>query len=90
MGADSHSGESSQIRVATVKVGTLLYDNRQGLGVSWKAIEILKPCEERGIHIIGVQESRAARTQCIETGPFTRLIAAGQNGQAGVELWING
>ena len=87
---DSKSREVTHIQLATVNVGTLLYDNEQGSGVSWKAVEIIKQFEERSIHIVGVQESRSARTHCVETGPFVRLIVAGTQGQAGVELWING
>ena len=40
--------------------------------------------------MIGVQESRARSSRCLEMGPFTRIIAAGDNGQAGTELWMNG
>ena len=40
--------------------------------------------------MIGVQESRARSSRCLEMGPFTRIIAAGENGQAGTELWMNG
>jgi exonuclease III len=77
-----------KLLLATVNVGTLHYDNNRGAGVSCKVVEVLKQFEEKGIQIIGIQEGRAAKTQCVETGPFTRFIAAGKQGHLGVELWI--
>ena len=50
----------------------------------------LRQFEENGTHIIEVQESRAGHTQCIASEPFTRMIVAGERGNAGVELWVNG
>ena len=75
---------------ATVNVGTLEYGSGDGQGVSWKVVELLHQIEAKGIHIVGVQESRARKTRCLEMGPFTRIIVAGEQGQAGVELWLNG
>lgn len=84
------SFRSAKIRIATANVGTMSYGSEQGQGVSSKAMELLRQFEENGVHIIGVQESRANRTQCVENGPYTRMIVAGEKGNAGVELWING
>ena len=82
--------DSAKIKVATANVGTMLYDSERSPGVSSKAMELLRQFEENEVHIIGVQESRANKTQCIESGPYTRMIVAGEKGNAGVELWVNG
>ena len=82
--------QRAEIKIATANVGTMLYGSDHEQGVSCKAMELLRQFEEKGVHIIGVQESRASRTQCIDTGPYTRLIVAGERGNAGVELWVNG
>ena len=81
---------SVTLKFATANVATMAYGTERGEGVSVKALEILRQFEENQVHIIGVQESRARRSQCVENGPYTRLIAAGECGNAGVELWING
>ena len=72
------SFRSAKIRIATANVGTMSYGSEQGQGVSSKAMELLRQFEENGVHIIGVQESRATRTQCVENGPYTRMIVAGE------------
>ena len=56
---------------------------------SIKANELLQQCQQEGIHIFAIQESRAATSRTLTNGPFTRYIAKGSQGQAGVELWIN-
>ena len=81
--------QSATLVMATVNVGTLKYGSGDGQGVSWKVVELLHQIEHKGIHIVGVQESRARASGCVEMGPFTRIIAAGERGQAGVELWLN-
>ena len=86
----SHRELPVALKFATANVATMAYEKDRGDGVSLKAMEILRQFEETKVHIIGVQESRAKRSQCIESGPYTRLIAAGDGGHAGVELWING
>ena len=46
--------------------------------------------QDAEITIVGIQESRARSNGQHNHGPFTCLVAAGDKGQAGVELWING
>ena len=80
---------SRSIQIATVNVGTLGYGDASEMSVSGKAIELMRQFEEADIQVVGVQESRAKVSATVESGSFTRIIAAGRQGQAGVELWIN-
>eukprot|EP00435_Cladocopium_sp_Y103_P047607 s1949_g14.t1 len=79
---------SKMLTMATANVGSMDYGTDLS-GVSIKTQELLKQFCDAEIHFIGIQESRARKTQYILQGPFARYIAAGTNGQAGVELWIN-
>ena len=79
--------KSVRPRFATMNVGTMDYGG-QGNSCSLKANEILRQCQEECFHIIGVQETRSRESKLVTNGPFTRLISRGDNGQAGVELWI--
>ena len=79
----------AKLTFATVNVRTLEYGSGDGSSVSWKVNELLHQFANNGIHIIGVQESRARVSSCVSMGPFMRLISAGVQGQAGVELWLN-
>eukprot|EP00435_Cladocopium_sp_Y103_P042136 s1102_g11.t1 len=75
------------IKMATANVGSMNYDGVSG-SVSLKANELMHQFQKEGVHIVGIQESRAKQDQFLSQGPFARYIAAGRNGQAGVELWI--
>ena len=57
--------------------------------VTHKAAELMQQFSEANLHFIGVQESRARSNGRTQHGPFACLVSAGNNGQAGVELWIN-
>ena len=61
-----------------------------GAGVTYKAAELMQQFLNEGVTVIGVQETRARTSGLHSHGPFTCLVSAGDNGQAGVELWING
>jgi len=80
--------QTHRIRFATANVGTLDYRGNVSC-CSIKANELLQQCQQEGIHIFAIQESRAATSRTLTNGPFTRYIAKGSQGQAGVELWIN-
>ena len=86
---DNSSIQTAKLAFATVNVRTLEYGTGDGSSVSWKVTELLKQFADNDLHIIGVQEARAKVSSCVHMGPFIRLISAGVQGQAGVELWIN-
>ena len=78
------------LKLATANVGTMLYvDQLSGDGLSQKATEILAQCNEHGLDIVAVQESRARHSQTLQSGPYVRYISQGLKGQAGVELWLH-
>ena len=81
--------QKANLIFATVNVRTLDYGSGEGHNASWKVVELLRQFSDKGIHIIGVQESRSRASACVTMGPFVRLISAGKQGQAGVELWLN-
>ena len=78
-----------RLRFATANVETMDYNGDSDCS-SIKANELLRQCQQEHIHICAVQESRARNSRTITNGPFTRFVAKGCNGQAGVELWMNG
>ena len=80
-----------QITFASANVCTLEQDQvLPGTSVTYKAAELMKQFQDAEATIVGVQESRARSNGQHNHGPFTCLVAAGDKGQAGVELWING
>ena len=90
--SESHDRQSwyAGLNFATINVGTLHQDQVVAdASVTFKAAELMQQFSEKNLHFVGVQESRArvSSTKCY--GAFTCLIAAGDKGQAGVELWIN-
>ena len=78
------------LRIATANVGTLDQQNVDiRTGVSYKTNEILHQMIQRNIHILAVQEGRARVSRHIPMGPVDCIVAAGEKGQAGVELWFH-
>lgn len=61
-----------------------------GASVTYKAAELMQQFLNEGVTVIGVQETRARTSGQHSHGRFTCMVSAGNNGQAGVELWING
>lgn len=88
LGGQDNRIHTHRIRFATANVGTLDYKGETSC-CSIKANELLRQCQQEGIHVCAIQESRAATSRTITNGPYTRYIAKGTNGQAGVELWLN-
>ena len=84
-----HRQASIQLKLATVNVGTMDYHNDIEYGMNWKALELAKQFDEQNLHVVGIQECRARVSRRVTTGPYVRLIQAGVQGQAGVELWIH-
>ena len=78
-----------RLRFATANVETMEYNGDSDCG-SIKANELLRQCQLEHIHICAIQESRARLSRIVTNEPFTRFVAKGCNGQAGVELWLNG
>ena len=82
---------NGKIVFASANVGTLEQNMKiPGASVTYKAAELMQQFINEGVTIIGVQETRARTSGLHSHGPFTCLVSAGNNGQAGVELWING
>jgi len=80
-----------RITFASANVCTLEQDQvLPGTSVTYKAAELMQQFQDAEITIVGIQESRARLNGQHTYGPFTCLVAAGDKGQAGVELWING
>ena len=77
------------LKVATVNVGTMHYQDENHTACSFKARELARQFHDAGLDIVGLQETRARESCASRIGPFLRLIAAGTKGQAGVELWIH-
>ena len=85
---DAGCSRSVDLRVATLNVGTLNYSTEEYTSSSFKTRELLRQFDEADVDVIGIQESRARHSQCIVEGPFFRIIAAGNKGHDGVELWL--
>ena len=76
--------------VATVNVGTLEYkDCDHDLTASVKAHELGKQFHDKGWDFVCLQETRARCDALVTGGHYVRLVAAGNRGQCGVELWIH-
>ena len=78
----------AKFRIATINVGTLTQEQSVG-GASLKASELARQFDQQGIDLIGLQECRSKHTQTAKVGEYVRLIAASDQGQAGVELWLH-
>ena len=87
---DRKSQWAATINFASVNVETLEQDHVvPQTQVTYKAAELMLQFVEANLHFIGIQESRARSNGRTQHGPFACLVSAGDNGQAGVELWIN-
>ena len=80
---------SVHLKLATVNVGTMDYHNDIEYGMNWKALELAKQFDEQNLHVVGIQECRARVSRRVTTGPYARLIQAGVQGQAGVEIVVS-
>ena len=78
-----------RIQIATMNVGTFNYKEEGHSSTSYKTREILRQCSEHQLDIVAIQESRSRHTHMVQEGSYARLIAAGDRGHAGVELWFN-
>ena len=77
---DTPCDDTSAIRCASFNVHTL---KMRG------AITAMRhQCEERGIHIIGLQETRTADPTTIDTS-YLRFVAPSEKGNGGIELWLS-
>ena len=87
--AARHKASHVTLTLATANVGTLFYGEENHSSSSFKTRELLRQCAAESLDFVGIQESRAKYSQTVCEGDFVRLISAGHNGHAGVELWIN-
>ena len=80
-----------QIRIATYNVMTLRdKETEQGQrGEDWKAALLRRQFSQQGLHIVGLQETRASSSGVITTPDYIRFISEGKDGHHGCELWIH-
>ena len=88
-GTRTHSPVTFKFQMATMNVSTLCYQEERYSASSFKTRELLQQCSDQGIQFVAVQESRARFSQIVQEGGFVRLISQGENGHAGVKLWID-
>eukprot|EP00435_Cladocopium_sp_Y103_P006955 s3639_g2.t1 len=79
---------TTMLRLASANVQTLDYQGKE-FGVSTKVEVIMQQMVSQGVHILALQETRARCDRTAVIGPYTRLISAAEQGQAGVELWLD-
>ena len=77
------------LKFGTVNVGTMGYQEQDGLAMGHKAAELMRQFHDQGYDVVALQETRAKFTQMIRQGPFLRLISAAKQGQGGIEVWFN-
>ena len=83
-------GKQAILCMATVNVGTMNYrEAKQEITMSLKASAILHQFEEVGYDFAMLQETRGAHSQCLRQGSFVRIASAANQGQGGLETWIN-
>ena len=79
------------IRFATYNAMTLRdKETEQGQrGEDWKAALLRRQFSEHGIHIVGLQETRAGSNGVFNTPDYVRFVSGGHEGHHGCELWVH-
>ena len=84
------SAQQITLQVATVNVGTMHYTHGECDQVlSSKVHELAHQFDNNGWDVVCLQETRARYSCQRVVGPYSRIIAAGQKGCAGVEIWVH-
>ena len=78
-----------ELKLATANVTTLGYKKGEEVAHCHKVHELAKQFHDLSFTVIALQETRGAHNCIRQTDAFWRLCAAGVQGQAGVEIWIN-
>ena len=83
---------SIKLQVATFNVLTLdVKKNRSiGTGTSGRHLALMQQCHEKGLHVVGVQETRTSRVLG-KNNPYYHIISAPcrQDGHYGIQLWLH-
>ena len=79
---DSEKIHAAKLRLASMNVGTMGYEG-DGEPCSFKAHELLYDNAKLS------NRNHEPRSTTLTNGPYTRLVSKGDNGQAGIELWID-
>ena len=77
--AEHQDADTIKIRCATYNVHTLKLQGAVGA--------LRQQAEAHGIHLMGLQETRA-KTEIVVDTNYVRIIGTAEGGQGGVELWI--
>ena len=80
------------LKVATFNVLTLETRKEKwiGTGSTSRHLSLLKQCDEQGLHIVGVQETRAGKTTN-RVNPYYQVITSPcrPDGHYGVQIWLH-
>lgn len=80
------------LKVATFNVLTLATRKEKwiGTGSTSRHLSLLKQCDEQGLHIVGVQETRAGKTTN-RVNPYYQVITSPcrPDGHYGVQIWLH-
>ena len=75
------------VKLISANVATMEY-GQDGIPFSHKCRYLMTAFQEESFDVVAIQESRARHSETRVDGPYIRLIAAGHQGNAGVELWF--
>ena len=81
---------AKHLKIGAVNVGTMGYrftSDEASLGL--KAQELMHQFQQASYDVICLTETRARHTMLAQQGQFCRLISASNQGQGGIEIWIN-
>ena len=88
--AEHPKAQSIMLTLATVNVGTMDYRaTNQEVTLSMKATALMHQFEEADCDVVYLQETRGAHSQCLQQGSFIRIMSAANQGQGGLETWLN-
>ena len=89
--AKCQSGKWSMLRVFSLNVQTLesTVDPHEGSDFPGRVQYLREQFSRCGAHIVGIQEARSCRTECVLSGSFIRLCSGKHSqGHLGVEGWF--
>lgn len=86
------TSSTSTLKVATLNVLTLdtKGDKQIGTGSGGRHLMLLQQCHQQGLHLVGVQETRAIRATN-RNNPWYHVVHAPcrQDGHYGVQIWVH-
>lgn len=75
------------INLLSANVATMEY-GQDGIPFSHKCRHLMEVCQQGSYDVVAIQESRARTSQVRVDGHYIRIISAGHQGNAGIELWF--